>query len=93
MTVTELVILNLKHKQTNAELRKNGPYIKCLETVKRQKGCLGVTWGVTLEDPGKVVWFVGGLRADLDLSGVSIDFPDPSRVENNETAHRRLHEV
>lgn len=59
MTVTEIVIFNLKKDYTNQELASDKVHQKCIETVKAAKGNQAVTWSVLDDDPKALCWLVG----------------------------------
>ncbi|KAF3916576.1 hypothetical protein ABW20_dc0102839 [Dactylellina cionopaga] len=59
MVTTEVCVMNLK-KESTLEVLKNpdGAHLKGIETIKEQPGFQKINWGLGLEDPLKLFWFI-----------------------------------
>ncbi|KAK6538034.1 hypothetical protein TWF694_010927 [Orbilia ellipsospora] len=59
MTVTEVCHFTLKEEFSLETLKDpEGPNVKALETLSAQPGCEKISWGLGIEDPKSLFWFV-----------------------------------
>lgn len=69
-TVTQFGLIQLAQPSSIADLEGNKDYVKAIQTIRAQPGCIRTGWGIPEGKPQQLVWLHGESRMAKDLMAV-----------------------